>query len=60
MPAFQFDYKKIAEACDITAGAASKRMSRLKQAVKAGKETGLDVRFLWSCIQNSDMKDVSS
>ncbi|EKG13390.1 hypothetical protein MPH_09416 [Macrophomina phaseolina MS6] len=33
-------------------------MSRLKQAVKAGKETGLDVRFLWSCIQNSDMKDI--
>lgn len=55
----QFDYKKIGEACGISAGAASKRMSRLKQAVKSGKESGLDVRYLWSCIQNSDIKDVS-
>lgn len=33
-------------------------MSRLKQAVKEGKENGLDVRYLWSCIQHSDMNNV--
>ncbi|GME27260.1 putative mannan endo-alpha-mannosidase dcw1 [Neofusicoccum parvum] len=54
-----FNYKVIGDACNISAGAANKRMSRLKQAVKAGKETGLDVRFLWSCIQNSDMGTIN-
>ncbi|KAK0645115.1 hypothetical protein DIS24_g8225 [Lasiodiplodia hormozganensis] len=53
-----FDYKKIGEECKISTGAASKRMSRLKQAVKEGKENGLDVRYLWSCIQHSDMNNV--
>ncbi|KAL1651955.1 hypothetical protein SLS58_000078 [Diplodia intermedia] len=54
-----FDYKKIGDECGVSAGAASKRMSRLKQAVKAGKEgAGLDVRYLWSCIQHSDMNNV--
>ncbi|OJD40593.1 uncharacterized protein BKCO1_1000397 [Diplodia corticola] len=53
-----FDYKKIGEECGISAGAASKRMSRLKKAIKEGKETNLDVRYLWSCIRLSDMDNV--
>lgn len=34
-------------------------MSRLRQGVKEGKQTGLDVGFLWACIQNSEIGTVS-